>query len=159
MRKIGIVKNHAIKPLLAIVAFCLPATIIPAQTPQATGSNPTGRSISAIGYQVDRGSTMVDLNGTGLMPQVSGQAKVEAKRAVTTVEAEIRGLTTPTRLGAEFLTHVLWAVSPEGGAVNLGEVLFDKSGNSKLKTTTQLRSFSLFVTVEPLPPCGNRANC
>ena len=57
MRKISLVRNHAIKPLLAVVAFCLPATIIPAQVPQATGSNPTGRSISAIGYQVDRGST------------------------------------------------------------------------------------------------------
>jgi len=149
MRKTRIVTVHVIKPLLAVVAFCLPATVLQAQPPQGPASNPAGRTITAIGYQVDGGSTDVDLKSTGLMPRVDGQAKVEAKRAVTTVEAEIRGLTSPTSLGAEFLTYVLWAVSPEGRAINLGEVLFDNSGNSKLKTTTQLRSFSLFVTAEP----------
>jgi outer membrane protein OmpA-like peptidoglycan-associated protein len=75
--------------------------------------------------------------------------KVEAKPAVTNVEAKIQGLTSPTGLGAEFLTYVLWAVSPEGRAINLGEVLFDNDGKGKLKTTTQLQSFSLFVTAEP----------
>ncbi len=138
-----------IKTLLAVLAFSLPATILPAQTPPGPGSSPTGRSISAIGYNVDRGSTMVDLKSTGVIAQVNGQAKVEAKRAVTTVEAEILGLTSPTSLGAEFLTYVLWAVSPEGSAINLGEVLFDNNGKSKLQATTQLRSFSLFVTAEP----------
>src|SRR6266404_1390141 len=138
-----------IKTLLAVLAFSLPATILPAQTPPGPGSSPTGRSISAIGYNVDRGSTMVDLKSTGVIAQVNGQAKVEAKRAVTTVEAEILGLTSPTSLGAEFLTYVLWAVSPEGSAINLGEVLFDNNGKSKLHATTQLRSFSLFVTAEP----------
>jgi len=138
-----------IKTLLAVLAFSLLATILPAQTPPGPGSSPTGRSISAIGYNVDRGSTMVDLKSTGVIAQVNGQAKVEAKRAVTTVEAEILGLTSPTSLGAEFLTYVLWAVSPEGSAINLGEVLFDNNGKSKLQATTQLRSFSLFVTAEP----------
>ena len=149
MRKTRIFSVHVIQPLLAVVALFLPATVLRAQVPQGPPSNPTGRPISAIGYQVDGGSTNVDLRSTGLMPQVEGEAKVEAKRAVTTVEAKIRGLSTPTSLGAEFLTYVLWAVSTEGSAVNLGEVLFDDDGNSKLKTTTQLRSFSLFVTAEP----------
>src|SRR3981189_1426769 len=108
-------KPRIAKPLLAVVAFCLPPTVLRAQTPQGPASNPTGRSISAIGYQVDGGSTKVDLNSNGLMPRVNGQAEVEAKRAVTTVQAEIRGLTSPTSFGAEFLTYVLWAVSPEGG--------------------------------------------
>lgn len=136
------------QPLL-LLAFCLPAANLQAQTPQSQANDPKSRTISAIGYPVDGGSTSVDLKSTGLMPRVTGQAKVEAKRALTTVEAEIQGLAIPTGLGAEFLTFVLWAVSPEGSAVNLGEVLFDNNGNSKLKTTTQLRSFSLFVTAEP----------
>jgi len=58
-------------------------------------------------------------------------------------------LSSPTRLGTEFLTYVLWAVSTEGRAINLGEVLYDNSGKGKLQTTTQLQSFSLFVTAEP----------
>jgi outer membrane protein OmpA-like peptidoglycan-associated protein len=149
MRKTRNITVHVIKPLLAVVALCLPATVLRAQTQQGPGPNPTGRTITAIGYQVDGGSTEIDLKNSGLMPRVEGKAKVEAKRAVTMVEAEISGLATPSSLGSEFLTFVLWAVSPEGNAVNLGEVLYDNSGNGKLKTTTQLRSFSLFVTAEP----------
>ena len=150
---IGRTRNAAIRrvinPLLAIVAFCLPATIIEAQTPETPASSLTGRSIKAIGYKVGGGSTMVDLNGTGLIAQATGQAKVEAKPAAATVEATFQGLTSPMPLGTEFLTYVLWAVSPEGRAINLGEVLFDNSGNAKLKVTTQLTTFSLFVTAEP----------
>ena len=141
MRKTRIVVLQILRPLLAIGALCLQVVVLHAQAP--------AQGLSAIGYPVDGGSTKVDLKSTGLMPRVDGQAEVEAKRAVTTVEAEIHGLTSPSILGAEFLTYVLWAVSPEGGALNLGEVLFDNNGNSKLKTTTQLRSFSLFVTAEP----------
>lgn len=139
----------AIKPLLTVVAFCLPAVTTAAQTVQVPASSLTGRSITAIGYQVGGGSTTVDLKSTGLIAQAGGQAKVEAKAAVTTVEAQVQGLTTPTSLGTEFLTYVLWAVSPEGRAINLGEVLFDNSGKATLKATTQLQSFSLFVTAEP----------
>jgi len=91
----------------------------------------------------------VDLKNTGVIASARGQAKVEAKSAVTTVQSKIQGLTSPSGLGAEFLTYVLWAVSPEGRAINLGEVLFDNDGSSTLKTTTQLQSFSLFVTAEP----------
>ena len=136
-------------PELALASFWLCATILRAQTPQVPASSLTSRSITAIGYQVGGGSTMVGLKNTGLIPQADGQAKVEAKPAVTTVETTISGLTNPTSLGVEFLTYVLWAVSPEGHAINLGEILFDKTGDSKFKTTTQLQSFSLFVTAEP----------
>ena len=122
---------------------------LPSQGQSLPPSSVTGRSITAIGYRVGGGSTNVDLKNTGLIEEVNGKAKVEAKSAVTTVEAEIEKLMPPTRLGAEFLTYVLWAVSPEGHAINLGEVQFDRFGQSKLKATTQLQSFSLFVTAEP----------
>jgi outer membrane protein OmpA-like peptidoglycan-associated protein len=79
----------------------------------------------------------------------SGEAKVQAKPATTTVEVEVQGLKPPTQIGAEFLTYVLWAVSPDGRSDNLGELIPDNSGKAKLKTTTQLQSFSLFVTAEP----------
>jgi len=131
------------------VACCLQITSLWSQSPTIPASSLTGRSITAIGYQVGGGSTKVDLRSTGLIADVNGEAKVEAKPAVTMVETNIQGLIGPSSLGAEFLTYVLWAVSPEGRAINLGEVLFDDHGNSKLKTTTQLQSFSLFVTAEP----------
>jgi outer membrane protein OmpA-like peptidoglycan-associated protein len=139
----------SIKVLLVAVAACLPATTAQAQSAQTLQSSFTGRSIKAIGYRVGGGSTMIDLKNTGLIAGANGQAKVEAKSGVTAVELQIEDLSPPTSLGTEFLTYVLWAVSPEGRAINLGEVLFDKNGNSKLKATTQLQSFSLFVTAEP----------
>ncbi len=108
----------------------------------------TGRTIQAIGYPVGGGGTTVDLNSTSLSPQAGGEARVEAKAGVTTVEVEIQGLKSPTGLGAEFLTYVLWAVSPEGRSINLGGLVVN-NGRGKLKATTQLQSFSLFVTAEP----------
>jgi outer membrane protein OmpA-like peptidoglycan-associated protein len=139
MKKTRTMMVPVYKSLLAVAAFCLPAAVLQAQ----------GRTINAIGYTVDGGSTEIDLKNSGLMPGVEGKAKVEAKRGVTMVEAEVNGLKTPSTIGAEFLTFVLWAVSPEGNALNLGELIYQNDGQAKLKTTTQLRSFSLFVTAEP----------
>ena len=134
--------------LSAFIALTVVAKVGLAQS-QASDSGLIGRSIKAIGYQVGGGATTVDLNSTGLIPGAYGRAKVEAKPAVTTVEAKIDGLKSPAHVGTEFLTYVLWAVTPEGRATNLGEILFDENGRAKLKATTPFQSFSLFVTAEP----------
>src|SRR5437764_1027606 len=65
------------------------------------------------------------------------------------VQEAFERLAPTPRIGAEFLTYVLWALSPEGRATNLGEVLFGSNGQGELKTTTQFATFSLFVTAEP----------
>lgn len=121
---------------------------LPVLTWAQSASGVTPRSIQAVGYQVGAPTT-VDLKSTGLLSQASGRATVEVKPGVTKVEAQFEGLSSPAQLGAEFLTYVLWAVSPEGHADNLGEVIFQSNGEGRLKTTTQLQSFSLFVTAEP----------
>jgi outer membrane protein OmpA-like peptidoglycan-associated protein len=107
------------------------------------------KSVRAIGYQVGAGQTKVDIKGTPLMPQASGKAEVQARPGYTDVEAEFKQLGNATKFGSEFLTYVLWAVSPEGRAANLGEVLLDKEGSGKLKVSTPLQTFSLVVTAEP----------
>jgi outer membrane protein OmpA-like peptidoglycan-associated protein len=142
-------RKFAVMLLSSVAGWCSLAGGANAQSPQASDSSFTGRTITAIGYRVNGGSTTVDLHGTGLMPSASGQAKVDPKPGITKVEVQVQGLTSPTQFGAEFLTCVLWAVSPEGHAVNLGEVLFNSNGQGQLKTTTQLASFSLFVSAEP----------
>lgn len=135
--------------VVALLSLSLAAGAAQDRTRQTPASTLTGRTIKAIGYSVGGGSTNVDLTSTGLLGQANGQARVEARPGVTTVECEVQGLTQPTQIGMEFLTYVLWAVSPEGRAINLGEVLLDNNGRGKLKATTQLQSFSLFVTAEP----------
>jgi outer membrane protein OmpA-like peptidoglycan-associated protein len=82
------------------------------------------------------------------MPFSKGKAWVESKRGAIRIQAQFDKLEPATRFGPEFLTYVLWAVSPEGRADNLGEVLINGS-KSKLDVTAQLQAFALIITAEP----------
>jgi outer membrane protein OmpA-like peptidoglycan-associated protein len=135
--------------LLFVVLRLSAGTAIAQSQPTAPASTVTTKSVKAIGYPVGGGGTKVDLKGTELMAQANGEAKVEAKAGATNVEVSIKGLAQPTTLGTEFMTYVLWAVSPDGRTINLGEILTNKNGEGKLSPTTQLQTFSLFVTAEP----------
>jgi hypothetical protein len=119
------------------------------QPPQnASVADRSNKRAQAISYRIGGGMTKVTLIGTGAVPEAYGEAKVEAKGA-TYVEAEVKSLAQPTKFGATFLTYVLWAVSPEGSTYNLGEVRINNAGEGRLKTSTQLQAFSLFITAEP----------
>ena len=119
-------------------------------TPQdAPESNLTTKSVKAIGYTVGGGSTKVDLKGTELMPQATGEAKVEAKQGKTNIEVSVKNIEQPSKLGAEFLTFVLWVVTPDGRTGNTGEIVLNKNGEGKLHATTPAQTFSILVTAEP----------
>ncbi len=107
------------------------------------------RTARAVSYKHRSGSTHVDFQGTDLMPSARGEAKVESKRGVLAIEAEFSDLDRPTAFGTEYLTFVMWAISPEGTSVNLGEVLVGDNRRSKLEVTTDLQAFALIVTAEP----------
>ena len=107
------------------------------------------RTVQAIDYVHRGGATDVDLAGTTLMPAANGSVKVRSKRGTMEVEAEFGKLDNPTTFGNEYLTYVLWAISPEGRADNLGEVLVGSNDRSKLTATTNLQAFALIVTAEP----------
>ena len=107
------------------------------------------RSVKAVNYQHRGGATKLDFAGTDLMPRANGQAKIESKKGYIEIEVEFGNLQKPTTFGNEYLTYVLWAISPEGRAVNLGEVLVGDNSRSKLDVTTDLQAFALVVTAEP----------
>ncbi|HEX3740966.1 MAG TPA: OmpA family protein [Terriglobales bacterium] len=109
----------------------------------------TSRSVQAINYKHRGGATKVDFAGTALMPAADGQAKVESKKGYIEVEVEFGNLEKPTSFGNEYLTYVLWAISPEGRAINLGEILVGDNHRSKVDVTTDLQAFALVVTAEP----------
>jgi outer membrane protein OmpA-like peptidoglycan-associated protein len=140
-----------LKFLLAfVVVFSFLAISASAQTqPEEPASGLVSKSVKAIGFQVGGGGTKVDMKGTQLMPSADGEAKIEAKKALTTIQASLTGITDASKYGSEFLTYVLWAVSVEGRTINLGELLTNKNGEAKLDATTQLQTFSLIVTAEP----------
>ncbi|MGA8525833.1 MAG: OmpA family protein, partial [Candidatus Sulfotelmatobacter sp.] len=143
----------------AAIALSLPAAA-------QTNSQPTGevehlsptptfrvtvisRSVQAINYEHRSGSSKLDFAGTSLMPSANGEAKVNSKRGSISIDTEFGDLQRPTTFGNEYLTYVLWAISPEGRAVNLGEVLVGDNDRSKLHVTTDLQAFALIVTAEP----------
>ncbi|MGA8764747.1 MAG: OmpA family protein [Candidatus Sulfotelmatobacter sp.] len=107
------------------------------------------RNVQAVNYKHRSGASKVDFAGTDLMPSANGQAKVESKKGYIEIEVEFGNLQKPTSFGNEYLTYILWAISPEGRAVNLGEVLVGDNHRSKLDVTTDLQAFALIVTAEP----------
>jgi outer membrane protein OmpA-like peptidoglycan-associated protein len=109
----------------------------------------TSRTVQAVNYRHRSGATEVNLAGTSLLPLSSGDAKVRSKRGTLEVEVEFNNLRRPTIFGNEYLTYVMWAISPEGRPVNLGEVLVGDNDRSKLTATTDLQAFALIVTAEP----------
>ena len=135
---------------LSFLALGVVAGTASAQAQQdAPESNVTIKSVKAVGYRVGDWSTKVDLKGTELMSQAAGEAKVEARQGKTNIEVSIKDLAPPTKLGAEFLTYVLWVVTPDGRSGNTGEILINKNGDGKLSATTPAQTFSMIVTAEP----------
>jgi hypothetical protein len=146
---------------LAIILTTLGASLQPALSQQATSEKGRQdsvpiyqvtverRSIRALNYGHRSEPTKIDFHGTVLLPRAEGEAKVESKAGVVEIECKFDKLEAPTRFGPEYLTYVLWAITPDGRPVNLGEILTDGSGKSKLTATTSFQTFGLIVTAEP----------
>jgi outer membrane protein OmpA-like peptidoglycan-associated protein len=111
--------------------------------------NVVSRTTRAVSYKHRSGSTKINFQGTDLMAAAEGEARVDSKRGALEIKAEFSGLERPTAFGSEYLTYVLWAISPEGRAVNIGEVLVGENHRSKLDVTTDLQAFAMIVTAEP----------
>ena len=144
-------------------AFLLVCGVLSAQVPltqdenaarMAAGTTPvyritvTERTAKAINYQHRSGSTTIDFRGTELMSSARGEAKVESKQGYIEIEVEFDDLQPANIQGSEYLTYVLWAITPEGRTSNLGEILLNGT-KSKLNVTTELQVFGLVVTAEP----------
>src|SRR5437868_11822950 len=110
--------------------------------------NVVSRTTKAVNYRHRGGSTTVDFKGTSLMPEATGKAKVDSKAGRLEINAEFSHLQPANKFGVEYLTYVLWAVTPEGRPVNLGEV-GPNEGKTSLEVTTDLQAFGLIVTAEP----------
>jgi outer membrane protein OmpA-like peptidoglycan-associated protein len=107
-----------------------------------------GRTVPAINYRPRSGETRVDFAGTALMPKAKGRAWIEGEKGYIKVDARFDQLDAPQLFGPEYLTYVLWAITPEGRATNLGELQVN-GNDGRLKVTTELQAFALVVTAEP----------
>jgi len=107
-----------------------------------------GHTTPAVNYRPRKGNTDIDFKGTALMPLAVGKAKVQGKKGVIDIEAKFDKLGAPTQFAPEYLTYVLWAITPEGRATNLGEVQVE-GDDAKIHVTTELQAFGMVVTAEP----------
>jgi len=142
--------------LISTSAFAQPPPN-PTQQPNAAASQEqvpvfritvVGRTTPAINYRPRKGATKVDFVGTPLLPNAVGTAQVEGKKGYIAIDARFDKLEPATVFGQEYLTYVLWAITPEGRATNLGEVQVDDK-DARIQVTTELQAFGLILTAEP----------
>lgn len=107
------------------------------------------RTVKAVSYQYRSGPTPIDFRGTVLLPDAKGDAVVESKSGRTAIDAHFNHLPAPNRYGSEYLTYVLWAITPEGHPRNLGEIIPGSSDKAHTQVTTDLQAFGMIVTAEP----------
>ncbi len=145
--------------LLPVTFFvCAVAMLAPAQT-QPAAAKPTTvvRTTKALHYRPQGSSVKIAFQGTDAMSSATGEAKVEGKKTNIEIDAKFQGLEDATKFGLEYLTYVLWAVSPQGRAVNLGELTVDH-GKGRLKTYTDMQTFGMIVTAEPYSAVSQPGN-
>jgi outer membrane protein OmpA-like peptidoglycan-associated protein len=106
------------------------------------------RTTKAINYHHRTGSTHVDFRGTELMPAAKGTAEVNPQMGSTKIDTRLEHMTPASQYGPEYMTYVLWGITPEGRPNNLGEVVLE-GDHAKLLSTTELQTFGLIVTAEP----------
>src|SRR4051812_7257538 len=111
--------------------------------------NVVERTTQAVDYRDRGGTTTVNIRGTELMPQVTGDAKISGHTGRLALNVSVRHMKGARELGLPYLTYVLWAITPEGRPTNLGEVIPKDDGDANLQVTTGLSSFGLIVTAEP----------
>jgi outer membrane protein OmpA-like peptidoglycan-associated protein len=137
------------KKYLAFITTLSLAASLAAQTPAAAQqSAPVHRTTKAVNYRLRGDAVKIDFHGTELMQNASGEAKVTGKKSSVEIDAKFDGLDDPTKFGLEYLSLVLWAISPEGRAVNLGELVVDHN-SSHVKAITDMQTFGMIVTAEP----------
>ena len=161
-------RSLPIAVLVLLPAISLVAQIpraLPPPPPQALQPSPTqagpvpifrvevvSRTTQAVNYLHRGGPTKIDFQGTPLMGGAKGSATVESERGVIKISAQFSDLVAPSTFGPEYLTYVLWAISPDGRPVNLGELTLDHYGagsKSKIQATSNIQAFGMIVTAEP----------
>src|ERR1043166_8823170 len=136
------------KKYLAFITTLSLAASLAAQTAAPAQAAPVHRTTKAVNYRLRGDAAKVDFHGTELMQNASGEAKVTGKKSSVEIDAQFDGLDDPTKFGLEYLSLVLWAISPEGRAVNLGELVFDHN-SAHVKAITDMQTFGMIVTAEP----------
>lgn len=89
----------------------------------------------------------LEFRGTALALGAEGEAEVEFQEGRARVDVDVEDLPNPASFGP-FATYVLWAVTADGNASNLGSIEVS-NGSGSLEATTPLSQFGLIISAEP----------
>jgi outer membrane protein OmpA-like peptidoglycan-associated protein len=147
-----------VKSAIILISCALPA-ICQQQPQQPMDSKPGSvpiyqvtvveRTVKAVNYKYRSDPTMIDFRGTVLLPKAKGEALVQSRQGRTEIETSFENLLEPQRFGVEYMTYVLWALTPDGRPHNIGEVIPGTRDKAKLRVTTDMQAFAMIVTAEP----------
>lgn len=132
----------------AVMSFALPAQAQTNDPPVVFHVDVVSRTTKAINYHHRQGSTTVTLESSSFVPKAKGEVKVDSKTGATKVEAYIEKMPAASTLAEGYLTYVLWAITPEGRAENMGELMLE-GDHARLQAATELQTFGMIVTAEP----------
>ena len=149
MRRLVIVAGLSLCTLALAAQEVQPGEVTPMQNTPVYRVNVVARSVQAVNYRHRNGSTKIDFRGTSLMPDGGGEAKVDSKAGRLEITAEFQNVRNANYYGPEYLTYVLWAITPEGRPVNLGEVVPNDKHEIRTRVTANLQAFGMIVTAEP----------
>lgn len=150
MKGILVTTSLVLLPWTGVSAQSTPPSDHPPADPQPIYRvTVVSRTLQAINYEHRSGPTKIDFQGTVLLPKAKGDATVESKRGRISIDAKFDHLEPPTKFGREYLTYVLWAITPQGRPKNLGEIVAGPSDKAKISVTTDLQALGLLVTAEP----------
>ncbi|HUI43473.1 MAG TPA: hypothetical protein VL523_16030 [Terriglobia bacterium] len=139
--------------LLTALAAGPPRGAAWAQAPSADSPEPAPpaevkRSVKVMDFGSLISPTTIVFRPTALVSGSQGEAEVWMDRAVAKLHATFTNLPPASRLGREYLTYVLWSVTPEGRTTNLGEVTWAGAA-AQLDAKVEWHRFGLLVTAEP----------
>jgi outer membrane protein OmpA-like peptidoglycan-associated protein len=149
MRRFVLVAGFSLCTMLMAAQQAQQSDVTPMEKTPVYRINVVARTVQAVNYRHRNGSTKIDFRGTSLMPDGGGMAKVDSKAGRLEIAAEFKNVRDANYFGPEYLTYVLWAVTPEGRPVNLGEVVPNDRHEVKIHVTASLQAFGMIVTAEP----------
>jgi outer membrane protein OmpA-like peptidoglycan-associated protein len=149
MRRFFLVAGFSLLTLTLFAQDAQQVSVTPMDKTPVYRINVVARTVDAVNYRHRNGSTKIDFQGTSIMPDGSGVAKVDSKAGRLEIDAQFNNVRNANYYGAEYLTYVLWAITPEGRPVNLGEIVPNKKHEVRIHVTANLQAFGLIVTAEP----------
>lgn len=134
--------------LIAAATLLVPVTALPQQIERGVSvvSEDVAGQLEAFSYREGPVSKLA-FRGTAIALAADGKVDVEFQDGRARVDVSVRKLPDVRSLGP-YTTYVLWAVTIDGRASNLGAIE-TKRGRGELETSTRLSQFALIVTAEP----------